>query len=204
MTGVIRIPVPDASDPSDVTEALQIAAALWDRGDPDGAVRWVRRAVEAADEAGAPLRTAALARASAELAESARTAPSAAAASASSVSTSSTLRPRPHAVKASTPMPPRSSKPAPPKPPPSKPAPQRPPTSKPCSPSPRTVRSAPAPREVRPTIRVSVRSAAIDPSLLVVRALADGQAPPAGAREAWLTMTAADVDATIRNGRRVL
>ena len=36
-------------DPAEVAEALEVARALWTKGDHRDAIRWVRRAVEAAD-----------------------------------------------------------------------------------------------------------------------------------------------------------
>jgi hypothetical protein len=61
------VPASLASDPNDVSEALEIARSLWERGERRDAVRWVRRAVEAADEAGQTARVATLAHAAADL-----------------------------------------------------------------------------------------------------------------------------------------
>jgi len=66
-TPTIRIPVPAPGDARDVSEAVLLARAAWDKGDHREAVRWVRHAVEAADEAGDEVRVAALARAVADL-----------------------------------------------------------------------------------------------------------------------------------------
>jgi hypothetical protein len=48
----------------------------------------------------------------------------------------------------------------------------------------------PPPNETR--VRVSVRTSARDATLLVVRPLPEGEAPPAGTREAFLVMAAED------------
>jgi hypothetical protein len=62
-----RVPASQSDDPSEVVEALDVARALWDKGERNDAIRWVRRAVEAADQAGNTLRMASLARAAADL-----------------------------------------------------------------------------------------------------------------------------------------
>jgi hypothetical protein len=60
------------------------------------------------------------------------------------------------------------------------------------------VRLAPSPSDktlrVRATMRVSVKTSVRDGSLLVVRALAEGAALPAGTREALLTFVNDDAD----------
>jgi hypothetical protein len=63
----IRIPAPAAGDSSDVTEALELARTYWEGGHHGEAIRWVRRAVEAADEGGDTARVVVLARAVADL-----------------------------------------------------------------------------------------------------------------------------------------
>lgn len=57
--------VPEAisGDPSDVAVALEVAGALWGKGDREEALRWLRRAIDAASEAGEGPRAAALAHA---------------------------------------------------------------------------------------------------------------------------------------------
>jgi hypothetical protein len=62
-----HVPEAASDDSHDVVEALDIARSLWEKGERRDAVRWVRRAVEAADEAGHTTRVVALARAAAEL-----------------------------------------------------------------------------------------------------------------------------------------
>jgi hypothetical protein len=63
----VRVPEPAPGDSGDVVQALEIARALWEKGNRRDAVRWVRHAIEAADELGDSLRVAALARAVADL-----------------------------------------------------------------------------------------------------------------------------------------
>jgi hypothetical protein len=147
----IRVPETQSSDPTEVAEALEIARTLWEKGERRDAIRWVRRAAEAADEAGETTRVATLARAAAELEEIAASLP--------------TSQTRP----ASRPMAPSATPP----PLPSK----RPPKS-----------PLPPPVAAETRLRVSVRTSARDPGLLIVRELPEGQAPPAGAREAFLVM----------------
>ena len=57
--------VPEAvtGDPSDVAVALEVAGALWEKGDREEAIRWLKRAVEAAGHAGDTARAAGLAQA---------------------------------------------------------------------------------------------------------------------------------------------
>ena len=62
-----RIPPALADDPDQVSEALEIAAALWEKGVGNDALRWLRRAAEAAADAGNMTRLATLARAAADL-----------------------------------------------------------------------------------------------------------------------------------------
>jgi hypothetical protein len=62
----LQFPEPEASDADDVVLALETAGALWKRGDALEGIRWLRRAAEAAEEAGDDLRAVALARAAAD------------------------------------------------------------------------------------------------------------------------------------------
>jgi hypothetical protein len=60
----------------------------------------------------------------------------------------------------------------------------------------------PDPQGHAPRIRVSVKTSARDPALLVVRRLDEGKALPAGTREAWLVLSEPTaVDAARSNGR---
>ena len=61
--------VPEAvsGDPSDVAVALEVAGALWGKGDKEEALRWLKRAIDAASEAGEGPRAAALTLAAGEI-----------------------------------------------------------------------------------------------------------------------------------------
>lgn len=61
------LPSPNPDDGDDVVLALETAATLGKRGDVQDAIRWLRRAAEAAEEAGNDMRALALARTAAEL-----------------------------------------------------------------------------------------------------------------------------------------
>jgi len=62
-----KFPAPESSDPDDVVLALETANALWGRGDAREAIRWLRRAAEAAEEAGDDMRSLRLARTAADI-----------------------------------------------------------------------------------------------------------------------------------------
>ncbi|HEV8246268.1 MAG TPA: hypothetical protein VGP93_10895, partial [Polyangiaceae bacterium] len=62
------IPLAEDDDPEDVALALETAGALGGRGDMREALRWLRKASEAADDAGRDKRSLALARAAADIA----------------------------------------------------------------------------------------------------------------------------------------
>jgi hypothetical protein len=62
-----RFPMSEASDPDSVSLALETGRALWGQGEAREAVRWLRRAAQQADEAGNDLRALSLARAAADL-----------------------------------------------------------------------------------------------------------------------------------------
>ena len=61
------IPKSEAGDAEDVSTALETASLLWAKGDAPESIRWIRRAAEAAGEAGNDMRALALARAAADL-----------------------------------------------------------------------------------------------------------------------------------------
>jgi len=61
------IPNTQPNDSEAVSTALETAEALWNRGDPGEALRWLRRAAEAAGDSGDDMRAVALAKAVAEL-----------------------------------------------------------------------------------------------------------------------------------------
>lgn len=64
----MRIPPAKPDDPEDVSWALSTAEATWQRGEHADAIRWLRRAAEAASEAEADDRALELAKAAADLA----------------------------------------------------------------------------------------------------------------------------------------
>ena len=65
----MSIPTSEPNDSDDVTLALETAEALWNKGDPSEALRWLRRAAEAAGDSGDDMRAVVLAKAVAELNE---------------------------------------------------------------------------------------------------------------------------------------
>lgn len=67
MTEELDFPAPEPGDPEDVAWQLQTAGTMWSRGDSHEAIRWLRRAAEAAGDNGADMRAVALARAAADL-----------------------------------------------------------------------------------------------------------------------------------------
>jgi hypothetical protein len=67
MTESLAFPPPEASDLEDVAWNLQTGGTMWARGDHHEAVRWLRRAAEAASDANSDMRAVALARAAADL-----------------------------------------------------------------------------------------------------------------------------------------
>ena len=173
----LRLPVPAAGDSASVKDALEAARTFWDRGDRRQALACVRLALEVADEAGDAARVATLARAVADLGTPSTPPPL----------PPPSRRPRP----ASTVPPPpisgplsRTASTLPPPPLPSRPVPKAP--VLPLRPPPQSLESAPPTSEARR--RVSVKVSVRDPNLFVVRPLAEGEAVPAGTREAFLVM----------------
>jgi hypothetical protein len=185
MIATTSIPPPDPADNGEVTEALDVAGQLWRTGNHQDAIRWVRRAAEAADQAGDSQRMSALARAGADLEQSLTAAPPTSSSPPPPVRTSTPppLPTRPASLpppresssrmRAKTP-PPLSSKTTPP---PLPPQPSRPPPA------------VTTPPQGRLRIRVSIKTSVLDPTLLVVRRLEDGKALPAGTSEGWLETT---------------
>jgi hypothetical protein len=169
MTLTTRIPLPNPADSGEVTGALDIATSLWKKGNYHDAIRWVRRAAQAADQAGDTVRMTALARASADLEDSLTAAPPI---------RSSAPPPLPGQLRSSVPPPPASASRV------------RSKTTPPPLP-PLTSRPAPAttlPPDGSSRLRVSIKTSVRDPTLLVVRRLEEGMALPAGTREGWLVM----------------
>jgi hypothetical protein len=172
------IPAALATDPSDLVDALEVARNLWGKGETADAIRWVRRAVEAADDAGNFERMGALARVAAELTDQtiARSNPP-------PVPTSQVrLSSRGPKESAAPPSPRAASKPPP-----------LPPSRPPPLPA-RASTNPPASRATPATIgqRVSVRTSVRDDGILVVRLLRDGESAPPGTREAMLVMADAE------------
>lgn len=66
-----KFPRAEPDDPDGVVLALKTAGSLWTGGERTEAIRWLRKAQEAADEAGNDERSLALARAAADLTEAA-------------------------------------------------------------------------------------------------------------------------------------
>jgi hypothetical protein len=199
------VPAAVPGDTADVAEALDVARAFWEGGNKPEALRFVKRAVEAADQAGKASRFIALARAFADLENAVPpAAPSGPAVSAPAAPRGRSTAPppvpsRPPPLKRSAaPPPPTASAPPPRRPTPPPPA-AAPPTPAHTPSSVRTVR--PAEGQATMQIRVSVRTSVRDAGLLVVRPLPDGQAPPPGTREAFLVMPdAPDGDAATNGG----
>jgi hypothetical protein len=191
----IRVPASVAGDSTDVSTALEVAGALWEKGSPDESIRWLRRAVEAAGEAGNTGRADELGSAVVELERSVGT---------------GAAPPAAVAVSKPPPPPPAASRaPAPPGPPPPTgrppPAPpvrtSAPPVSRAAArsvaPSSRVSAATALPIAVVPAafavpagtpIRVSVKASTRDPELLVVRPLAEGRPLPPGTREGSLVL----------------
>lgn len=51
------IPASEPGDPTDVASALEVASELWENGSKSEAIRWLKRAVEAAADAGKDVRS---------------------------------------------------------------------------------------------------------------------------------------------------
>ena len=189
---MLRVPTSVVGDPTDVAVALEVAGALWEKGDNDEAVRWLRRAGEAAGEAGNNERAAALGQAAGELQASLE------------------LR------RDSAPEP--IAKPVPPTmPAPSSPIAASQPVNASRVPAPHPgLRSASKPPPLPHVhvaavpsmletqggrMRVSVKTSARDPNLFLIRPLGEGQPAPNGTREAFLVLADADGGSqTVTNG----
>jgi hypothetical protein len=238
----IRVPAAVAGDPSDVSTALEVAGALWEKGSREDAIRWVKRAVEAASGAGAEARAAALSAAVAELERAAErpseagppasiddaevepvtsapeipgapaipAAPSAASApppvpSAPPSAPSAAPQAASHSASKPPPVPAAAHATSASRPParpasvaaraPSTPA-GAPPSARPrvgAAPGASATVAAPLPPPVKlpvgQRIRVSVKTSVRDPSLLVVRPLAEGRPLPPGTREGTLVLS---------------
>jgi hypothetical protein len=185
--GAARKWIPDslASDPSDLSLALAEARELWERGERDDALRSVRRAIDAAHQAGQAFRVLALTQAFDSLCE-ARVQPQPV----------SNVRPTPRktlpGVAPSARAPSRAAAVSVPPPPHSTVVPTSARVGSVTMPS-APLRPPPVPQRVNENrVRVSVRVSVRDPDLLVVRKLATGAPVPAGAREAFLVIPDAE------------
>jgi hypothetical protein len=232
-----RVPQSQPADATDVTLALEVASAVWEKGDGPDAIKWLMRAVEAAEDAGHSGRAETFMRAIADISRAMEPGHSGAAPAPPAPKTPPPPPPVPGASTAPRtrtqppPLPPAASRaPTPPPPPatatppslrppptPSKaspanlqstapPAPSKAPPPPSWAPTPppapvarhaeaaRADTPAPSPKTSESRIRVYVRRSTLDPSLFVVRPLADGSALPAGAREGSLALFGADFD----------
>jgi hypothetical protein len=149
---MLRVPAPLTGDSSDLAVTLEVAGALWDKGDSEEAIRWLKRAAEAAHQGGDASRSAALAQAAVDL--------EAALDSARDATTRS-----PAGALATPTVPSMSSQQA----------------NLPAG-------AATGASKLEGGMRVSVKTSARDPDLLVVRPLSEGQPPPAGTREGFLVL----------------
>ena len=171
MTEQLEFPAAEADDAEDVAWQLQTAGTMWARGDHHEAIRWLRRAAEAASDAGADLRSVKLARAAADLTTALEIPPS---------------MPPPAAVPTATApsAPAHSETPRLPTPPPppvrSAPASAVPPARASTRPPP-----AMAVRQ-RQALRVAVHPSDSATGELMVRPLAEDEAPGDGEHEALL------------------
>jgi hypothetical protein len=200
------VPAAEADDPVAVVDALEVAGTLWEKGERADAIRWVRRAAEAAADAGNTARLAALARSAADLCAVDRV--SAADLEEWLVPAQADPPPEPRPPSPSVPAPrrptalpavptkPRQSVPPPvPSRPPRAPS-KAPPLPPPVVPSPplepvsaaRSLERSRTAESGQAGLRVSVRASVREPGLFVVRLLAEGEAPPAGTREGVLVM----------------
>jgi hypothetical protein len=181
------LPAGAPNDSENVTSCLDAARALWSKGDHREAIRWLRRAASAAEEAGNDERALAIARSAADLA--------------AQFGPLSTNPPRPDSYspdsrrpEAVTPQTPSVRRTPPP-------VPQRTPSSVPpgssgaasAQPSQRTAAIVAAQQDLIAqgrAVRVAVKRSALDGALYVVRPLAGR--PTAGAREALLVLAEPD------------
>jgi hypothetical protein len=151
-------PTPRPEDSDDVELALETAGALWNKGDRPEALRWLRRAAEAAEQSGDDRRALELARRAAELDTA------------------------PEPVPAQEPViePPKAEEAAP-----EGPAEEEAARSEGAPVAPAEPEGPPEPSR-RESVRVYVKTSARDNSLLIVRPLEAGWRAPFGTREATL------------------
>ncbi|MGC4095212.1 MAG: hypothetical protein QM756_46285 [Polyangiaceae bacterium] len=202
-------PAAQSADHKSVVSALEAGGLEWQRGDFREAVRWLHRAADAAEAGGDNRRAVGLARAAADIMaqleivpessprdEAAALAsfddfndqtivdpPAIVTARAMQQSGISFVNPGPALALPKLPSPPRPS-------PPSRPVPSRPPPPKSSALKSNPVASA-APR-ARRALRVAVTRDGQGGRRLIADVLADGEALPPGASEAWLLLTDPD------------
>jgi hypothetical protein len=178
-----EFPVPQDGDSDDVSTALQTAIALWISGDGEEAVRWLRRAADAAEQAGDDMRALELARKAADLvsvkaaardsqptalvAEASEPSP-AAPERAPSIPTASARRPEPQESQAVQPAVPRAPS-----------APQAPRTEASAS---ATVKAGEL--DALPALLVAIKPSVRDEGLFMMRVLEEGRPAPAGSHRA--------------------
>jgi hypothetical protein len=187
---IARFPVTTTDDSSDVAVALEVAAALWEKGDGQEAIRWLKRAVDAAGEAGDEARAVSLAQAVSDLEAAPAAPPVVATGPEPAASEEPVAATEPTAGDAEVVAPAEVAAPAevvalpefvPPVEPPAAGEPV--PVAEPAPPS----GSAPAPAWEGGT-RVSVKISARDPTLFLLRPLPEGQPSPPGTREGFLVL----------------
>jgi hypothetical protein len=177
-TSAASLPSPEATDPSDVSVALEAARALWENADTDEALRWFSRAAEAAEQAGNDRRALELARAVADLKDG--LAANAGAVPAAPVAKSATPPPPPSARKSLPPAPPLVRLRPPPEAAPAKSAPPAP-SMRPRPAEAAPAKSAPPPPSMRarPPEAAAGRSVSVSPPL--PQAKPPSERPPAPA-----------------------
>jgi hypothetical protein len=176
---MLRVPASITDDSSDVAVALEVAAALWEKGDSQEAIRWLKRAVDAARQEGDTPRAETLAQALSDL-ETSLAAPGIAA-----VASDPPMPAGPLAPTEATPADAEFAAPTD----------EFVPPAEPLAAAESVVGLEPAPASA-PTpamgwdggTRVSVKISARDPTLFILRPLPEGQPLPAGTREGFLVL----------------
>lgn len=168
-----KFPAPEPGDPEDVVSALDTARVLFASGETQEAVRWIRKAADAAEQGGNDMRALTLARAAADL-SSAAPAPSPAAAPPSQAPPALAGRSLPPPLRHS--QSPGGTTPA---------RPTQPPRS--AAPRPATSVAAAAPSQRRPQVADASKAEAVEIELEPERETPAGAAPAATAPTATST-----------------
>jgi hypothetical protein len=174
-----HVPASVTGDSNDVATALDVANALWDKGENAEAIRWLHRAVDAAGEAGDGERAADLARAASELTAAIEGRPSAGASVPPPAESGPPSTPSPSAPPAHEPWPDSSERVL---------APPAVSPAGPSAPSPDAPTAGGAYSPLEGWMRVSVKTSVRDPKLFILRPLADGEAAPRGTQEGFLVL----------------